>query len=369
MEDNFEQLKSIKELLESGAISKIEYDKMKDDLLRESMASDGVKNAQKPSAFKLFMSKHKWKFVFLIILVISGFLLPKYLSKDPNEQGNKLAESYCDCQKKKNEAYIQRMSEFVETFDSEGYKFSKDANNIVTKINNEYEKSTLTPDVSNCFKTFELKNEDAKQEWKSTTSEGKTFWSIYETNIINNTDLVTQDEAIILLRDRIQSKMTAMLFDNPQEYENRKSNVYSILSSFYSSKESSYFDAYNYFSYNVEQYLITKNTTPTEINLIIKRVGDYINKETKLIEETLNFKAVEGNNEIWVYSTELKAFRPSLEKYQICNVWFEVKINRETKIMSYKEIKTENKRLMSAEEYNNLFNSNSPQYESEENDW
>ena len=368
MEDNFDQLKTLKELLESGAISKSEYDTMKAEFLRESMAKDGVKSAQKPSAFSTFISKHKWKFVATVILIISGLFFINFLSPDPLEEGKKLAVSYCDCQKKKNEAYIERMSEFIQSFESEGYKFAKDVNNDVTKMNNEYNLSTLTPDISSCFKSFELKNTAAVQKWKSNTTDGKVFWEAYQAAIISNTELVTQEEEISLLRDRIQSKTASMIFENPEEYENRKSEISAFLRNYYENLESSYFDAYNYFAYSVEQFLTSKNITPTEINMIQKKESDYVDKETKLIDETIELVGVENDRQSWKFSTEFKAYRSSMEKFQVCNIWYEIVLNSSGKIVVLKELLTENKRLFSPSEYNEIFNGGSS-YESEESGW
>jgi hypothetical protein len=368
MQDNFEQLKSLKELLESGAISKVEYDNMKAELLRDSMANDGVKSAQKPSGFSAFMGRHKWKFILLIAAIIGGFFAMRYFATDPKDQGKKLAESYCDCQKKKNEAYIARMTEFIETFETQEFQFAKDVEPLVTKMDNEYDKSTLTPDVSNCFKAYELKNKSAKQEWKNGSSDGKLFWSSFETTIINNTELVTQEEEITLLKERIQSKMAAMIFDNPQQYEMRKYQVSSILNGYFGNLESTYFDAYQYFAYTVEQYLKSKNITPTEINIIQKKESDYTSKETKLIDETLELTGVQDDRQTWKFSTEFKAYRTSMEKYQVCNIWYEIILNKSGKIVSYKEIRTENKRMLTPEEYNVMFNGGTT-YESEASDW
>jgi hypothetical protein len=359
MEDNFEQLKQLKEMLESGAISKTEYDNMKAELLRESMANDGVKSAQKPSGFSLFLSRNKWKLLGFIAVIGAALFAWYYFSADPVEEGKKMAESYCDCQKKKNEAYISRLSEFVEGFDGEGYKFAKDVQKELDKLNNEYDLSTITPEVSTCFKAFDLKNTAAETEWKSTTKKGKSFWAAFQTAIIQNTDLVTQEEEIAMLRDRIQSKLATMIFDNPEDYENRKAEISSMLNGYFANLESDYFDAYSYFAYSVEQYLTSKNITPTEINIIQKKESDYESKETRLIDETLELTGVEDERQIWKFSTEFKAYRTSMEKYQVCNIWYEIMLNKSGKIVSYKELRTENKKMLSAEEYNEMFNGGS----------
>jgi hypothetical protein len=106
MEDNFEQLKTLKELLESGAISKTEYDTMKSELLRESMASDGVKSAMAPSAFNKFLKKYKWFLIALPVILIGGFLLWNSMKEDPKVEAEKLAQEFCECQIQNNKEWL-----------------------------------------------------------------------------------------------------------------------------------------------------------------------------------------------------------------------------------------------------------------------
>jgi hypothetical protein len=367
-ESNLDQLKKLKELFESGAISKMEFDEMKAEFLQESMAKDGVKSAKKKKGISLFIAKNK-KLIFIFLgLVIVGVGVYFYLQPNAEEEAQKYATIYFECESKNNEAYIVKLNQFVAEFETKDYKMSGEVDDDLEIITNQYTKHSLSPEISVCYQNLQTETDKVDKEWSSSSSKGKTFWEIFESLKEKDAALNSQNSQIKDLLERIKEKRDALQFGNSDDLNSRKSVVYSQLNSFYSSKETSYFDAYTYFSYHVEQYLITKNTTPTDINLINKKGGDYLNRETQVIEETLNLKKVDGRNEIWTYSTEFKAFRPSLEKYQICNIWFEVKLNRDTKIISYKEIKTENKRLLTAEEYNSLFN-NSQSYESEEADW
>lgn len=368
-ESNLEQLKKLKELFESGAISKMEFDDMKAEFLQESMAKDGVKSAKKKKGLSLFISKNKKLLLVISTILVAIIALVFYMQPDMESEAQKYATIYFECETKNNDAYISKLNQFIAEFESKEYTMSKQVDIEFNKIKNEYSKHTLTPDITVSFQALDNETNKLNEKWDIHSSKGNDFWNNFKSIKTKNSNLNSQYLQIDDLIKRIEEKRDGLQFGNSDDLNSRKNEIYSKLSSFYSDKESSYFDAYNYFSYNVEQYLLTKNTTPTDINLINKRIGDYTNKETKLIEETLKLKKVEGNNEIWIYSTEFKAFRPSMEKYQICNVWYEIKMTRETKILSYKEFKTENKRLMSAEEYNNLFNGSPTSYESEEADW
>ena len=135
------------------------------------------------------------------------------------------------------------------------------------------------------------------------------------------------------------------------------------MNNFYSAYSGGYADAYNFFAYNVEQYLSKKNITPTDINLILKQESDYTNPSFKLASETINLVNSMNEVETWEYAAEFQCFRPSMEKYQISNVWYEVKFNKSGKIISYREKKVDRTKYFTPEEFNSM-NSNSEEYES-----
>lgn len=369
--NNIEQLKKLKELFDSGAISQEEFDKMRNEFLRESMANDGVLAYQKKTGFALFLSRNKFLLSFIGLLLIGGIFLFFYLQPDLDLEAKKFSEKAIAFEQKNNEEYIRRLNDFILDYELKDYRTIGQVDKDFTQIQNEYNKHTLTADLAFQYRQYKEDEKKIKMEWSKNSKSGKSFWKKVDTYKLESIELSDQNNEIEKLESEINERKNKLKYGSSSDISNRKNEIYSKLNSFYSNKEEDYFDAYDYFSYHVEQYLLTKNTTPTEINLINKRVGDYTNKETRLIEETLQLKQIEKEYEYWTYSTEFKCFRPSMEKYQICNVWYEVKLNKKSKIVSYKEIRTENKRLMSAEEYNNLFNSNPTTYETEEQeeDW
>jgi hypothetical protein len=366
-ESNNDQLNKLKELFETGAISKMEFDEMKQEFIQESLAKDGVKSARKKKGLAKFVSKNKklliWSLVGLILLLFIIWFLQPNLEKESEN----LAQICIKCHSNNNEELKKELNLFINEFDSKGYKFSSQVDEELSIIDSKYQEYKLSPEVTTCFQNFEEEKSKMLKRWEPNNEAGAKFWGNMESLVSNNGDLKIQLDEIRNLRLKIDEKRNSLHFENSESINDRKNSVYSTLNSFYSNKESGYFDAYNYFTYNVDQYLTSKKLSPTDINLINSKQNDYIDKTTKVIEETLHIKEVKDEIETWTYSTEFKAFRPSLEKFQICNVWFEIKINNKLKINSYKEIKTENKRLLSAEEYNNLFNNNS--YGSEEADW
>lgn len=361
-----EQLKALKTLFESGAISEAEYTKMKDDFLRESMAKDGVKSAQTPSP-PSFIKKNKFLLIGILALIIGAIVF--YFLSRPNadEEAKILAQTYCDCQSKTNEEHIKSLEQFITDFDNNKYEFNKDVDLAIKKMIGQYEKYTYTADITNCHNAFVLAEKDAKTKWPRSSGSGTTFWSSFDKEVMKNQQLNEQKDKIIQLMDQIENKKASLSFDNSGEFQSHQYGILNLLNSYYTNMSSFEFDAYNYFAYSVERYLTRKNVTPTEINLILKKPGDYTEKMTKVVDETLELVETNDDFEIWRYSTEFRAFRTSMNQYQICNIWYEVKVNRSMKITSYKEIKTENKRFLSVDDYNQMFNGYTPEAEYEQN--
>ena len=332
MENNFEQLKTLKELLESGAISKTEYDSMKEELLRKSMANDGVKSAMEPSAIKKLIKKYKWYLIALPIIAIVAYLFWDFQKGDPTIKAEELAKQYCDCESQNNKEYINRLSDFIETFDSKKYEFSSDADKELTQMFNEYNARTLNVSISTCNKALELKIKEMREKYKNETSQGKDFWFAYQSKITKNFDLAVQLEDIKNLNEAANKKKASLVYNKPSDLRRRKNDIANLMTSFYSSLSSEYFDAYDYFAYKVEKYFGKKNISPTDINMLFNAESDYEDSKFKFVSETLQLVSADEESEIWEYSTEFQTYRTSKEKYQICNVWYEVKFNVADKI-------------------------------------
>lgn len=366
MEDNFEQLKTLKDLLESGAISKTEYDTMKSELLRESMAGDGVKSAMAPSASSKFMKKYKWPMIALPVLLIGAFFLYSSMKEDPKVEAEKLAQEFCDCQIQNNKEYISQLNTFIQTFQTKGFEYSSDAEQLLDQMSNEYTANTLNVSISTCFNNLKLRTEEIRSKYKEGTSESKEFWLAYQTKISKNIDMVAQTEQIGTLQNAAYQKISSLVYSDPEDLENRKNSISSIMSNFYSAMSYNSLDAYDYFAYNVEKYYGKKNITPTDINILLNTENDYSDTKFKFVQETLQLVSADDKSELWEFSTEFQTFRTSKEKYQICNIWFEVKFNKSDKIVSYREKLVENSKFLSPEQYNEIMDGGNTS-ENEEN--
>jgi hypothetical protein len=362
MEENFEELKSLRELLETGAISKVEYDRMKADLLQTSMASDGVKSAMQPSKFKKFIKRYKWLLISIPVLLVGIYFIWKSQQADPKVEGEKLADKFCDCQLQNNKEYINQLNDFLQTFDSQKYEYSKDVQKRLDQLSNEYSARSLTVSIATCFNNFDVEQNKMEDKFSKSSDKGKEFSFAFQTKINRNIDLISQQQEISRLQDVSYQKMSSMVYSNANDLKNRKNTIYYFMNDFYSAYSGGYADAYNFFAYNVEQYITQKNVTPTDINILLKKKSDYSDPSFKIASETLNLVKTEKEIETWEYAAEFQCYRSSLEKYQISNVWYEIKINSSGKLISYKERTVEKTKFFSPEEFNSMNNQES--YES-----
>ncbi len=359
------QLEKLKEMHSSGAISQDEMDLMKAEIIRKSMAQDGVKSAMEPSAFSKFFRRNKKLLISLLIIVGLAFFSWWYFQPDVKIEGTNLANNYCECQEKSNLEYIKRLEEFLLDFDNRNYKYAVDVENDLDKLKSEFEKNTLKTEIYNCFSDYNVNYNKNEQEYLSNTGRGKDFWFTYQSTITQNRNLESQRAKIQTLTDSIEFKLSSLSYSNPEEFQNRKEFIISRMNNFYSDISYGNVDAYNYFAYRTERYYGHKNISPTNINNYFASSRDYESPSFKIITETLDLKSKEKGSEIWVFAVEFRAYRPSKQKYQVSNVLYEVKFNSSDKITSYRELKVENTKYFESE-YNESTNS----YEEQEyNDW
>ena len=356
MKDNFDELKSLKEMLEQGAISKSEFEIMKTDLLKKSMAKDGVKSAQKPNSFIRFFKFFKWLIAAIIIIIISIIIIYNSIQKDPLEEANKLAKEYCNCQIQNNDEYISQINSFILDLDSSNIEYANDISTKLEDIQFKYISETINQNVSTCFRILNLKLERVESYFKKGSSDEKDFSIAYRTKIDQDINLASQNQEIYDLLNRANSLSENFCYENEDELEYRKQNIDEKMNSYYSSYSDGYIDAFDFFDYKVETYLTRKNISPTDINLIIKTPNsDYQNQKWKLAVETLKLINCIDNIETWEYASEFICYRPSKDQWQISNVIYEVKFNESDRIISYREKKVEKSQFFSTEEYSERF--------------
>jgi hypothetical protein len=355
MENQFDEFKALKEMLESGAISKEEFDKLKSDLLRKSMANDGVRSAMEPSSGAIFFRKARWIILILLLSVIGAGVAWFYFKPDPKKLAEKYSADFCECEVQRNKEYITSLTGFLSGFDAAGYRVIGDVDLVVSELDSAYARKDQSLGISSCFDNLKAQQSKLESKFKKGTSSGDEFWSDCDIMSAANMELTEQYQTIKQLKASVDSKKASLKYASSDDLNARKQMVHDNLWNMYASMSSGYFDAYNYFGYNVERYYGKKDITPTDINVMMKSETDHTDFSHKLISETVRLDGNDKGREVWLYSTEYKAWRPSMEKWQISNVWYRVILNDQDKIESYTESKVENTKYFTAQEYNSMF--------------
>jgi tetratricopeptide (TPR) repeat protein len=108
----------------------------------------------------------------------------------------------------------------------------------------------------------------------------------------------------------------------------------SIIISYFEAFNNQNFDAINYFSDYVSQYINKKNTNPDEINNIIANNTEFTNSKINLIGTDVIISGI-NSRDVW---TTFTCFRKSKNKYQTSRVKLQFIFDDQNKITSYKEI-------------------------------
>lgn len=102
------------------------------------------------------------------------------------------------------------------------------------------------------------------------------------------------------------------------------------------------FEANNYFSEIVNQYINITNTTPDEINGLFLNKQDFLNEKVYFDDFTFIFQKEGEGIYYFSYSITYSCFRPRKNKMQSCDVDVEVGFDENFKIKSYQELEIRN---------------------------
>jgi len=127
-------------------------------------------------------------------------------------------------------------------------------------------------------------------------------------------------------------------------------DVLKILSQYYHDINNSNFDAFNYFSENISQFITRRNITPNDINTIFNQNNEFIRGQSQIVNNEILFQRTENNISYYSYWVDYNCYRRSKEKNQFCKVNVEVGFNEMNKIASYKELKIEDLRFEEPEQ-------------------
>ena len=191
-------------------------------------------------------------------------------------------------------------------------------------------------------------------KWSRSTSSGKEFWLLFDQKVESNSELKKSNKKLENLITDINEMKLQLSIGSPEELNELKQFTFNRLESLFGNWNESYFDPYEYFSYHVEQFFGKKNTSPKDVQMYINQQTNIGSANQTPIYETLVLKSKVGTDYIWEFATDYNFFDEDKETYMSCNKWYGVKVNSQDKIVFFKEVKIENRKELSAEEYNAL---------------
>jgi hypothetical protein len=153
---------------------------------------------------------------------------------------------------------------------------------------------------------------------------------------INNTEL-NNEQPVVNETQIIENTKNDLV---EQEYQEpiSQDNLLNFVAQYYNDISSNNFEAENYFSENVIQYINRKNITPSDINSIHNNNNEFINGKSTIISNEINFDRTEGDINYYNYWVDFNCFRKSKNKYQSCKVKVEIGIDSKNKIKVYREL-------------------------------
>lgn len=120
--------------------------------------------------------------------------------------------------------------------------------------------------------------------------------------------------------------------------------VYNFLNNYYKSQNDVGFDANNYYTSKIDQFITHKNITPDSVNTLIKNERDYLKGQIIIHRESIRLLKKEGEISYWTMNEDYSCFRSSKNKFQTCNVLKEIGLNKDFKMVSFIERKISNVR-------------------------
>jgi serine/threonine protein kinase len=131
------------------------------------------------------------------------------------------------------------------------------------------------------------------------------------------------------------SKLNDTPIDEAPTIEEQTKN---LIINYYDDADKDNIDANKYFAPYVENYITVEETNPEEINSINNREHDFTNRETLVIENTIKFEREDNDLKYWTFWLDMSCFRIKRQQYQTCKVKIELGINKDLKIVSYREL-------------------------------
>jgi hypothetical protein len=340
MKNEVEQLKALKELLDSGSISQREFEEMKSLIKKEGWKEErkNITHSQEGSNQKTFLIVSG---VVILIAAIGYFMF--FNDAEFEKHAQELALADCKCKEENNQSYITNLESMKTELENTEEVFI--AENYVKRLE-EYRinhenivgNSTLRP----CLDEFEQLKTKFTVEYPQTSRDGKDFWVLYQNQVQNNESLAEQKNRVNALIGEINTSISSIPFKTELEFNNTKNNTISFMEDFFGSYGNESFDAHEWFTGTVDFYIKKQNVSPTKINELYYAPNlDHVSVYNRLLPQTVKFKGMKDGFQTWEFTTDFECYRPSREQTQYSKVVYEVKIEN-NRLRSFREVKAYN---------------------------
>ncbi len=169
-----------------------------------------------------------------------------------------------------------------------------------------------------------------------------TFNKKVVTNELPINSVEVTNEKPVINESPINDNLNNDVSENEYNEPISQDELLNYMSQYYTDISSNNFAAENYFSENVIQYINKKNITPSDINLIHSNNNDFIDGQSTITNNEINFVRTDGDLNYYNYWVVFNCYRKSKNKYQSCKVKVEVGIDKKNKIKSYRELEVTN---------------------------
>jgi hypothetical protein len=146
----------------------------------------------------------------------------------------------------------------------------------------------------------------------------------------------SMNDALNARIDSLNSVESELMFLQNQDY------LADRIDSYYSDIVNNNFDAYNYYSETVDQFISLTNVSPEEVNNVFTSERDYTDEEIYFDRDTFVFDEKINGVYYFTYSIQYRCFRIRRNKTQECDVDIQIGFDENFQIKSYKELKVRN---------------------------
>ena len=335
------RISELKLMLEMGVINEEEFDKL-----------SNKKTSGKKRSSNNFL-KSKWFYLIASSILLLLFLVYFFLSSNNSEKAAiTLSEKFVSFQLINNTAYINALNDVLEKIIGNEYTFVAEIDSVLAILESNYQNGDFNSNLEKSSLEYNELEINANKLWPKSTSSGKEFWLIFDQKVQSNSELnkIIRKQGNLLTE--IKKNKSQLSFASVSELNEMKQNIYYRLDYLFNNWKENYFDPYEYFSYKIEHFFDKKNILPRDLQPYINNSAKIGEAEFSPIQETLSLKSKEGDFDCWEFATDYKFYNENLNTYLTCNKWFNIKINSKDKIVVFKEIRTENIKTLSVDEYN-----------------